>query len=115
MRRLIRPLYSMLLFCWFFGFRQESRFAKAAYARPGRRSGQNYEQRRIFQAAYDQSRRNSAIAPRLSGPFLAASSEVHRGQILRDAGKFTKPSPVQKALETDLPLHRAENSAARSR
>jgi general secretion pathway protein D len=107
MRRLIRPLVlALLLFCLVFSvFAKKVDSAKAAYAKgQDAEARQNYEQAfEYFKQAYDQKPKELRYRTSFErARFLAASSEVHRGQILRDAGKFDEAlAQFQKALETD--------------
>jgi len=102
---------ALLLFCLVFSvFAKKVDSAKAAYAKgQDAEARQNYEQpSNISSRPTIKSRRNSAIAPRLSGRFLAASSEVHRGQILRDAGKFDEAlASSRRPWRRPFLLHRA--------
>jgi general secretion pathway protein D len=79
--------------------------AKALYDK-----GQDAEARQNYEQAFDYFKQAYNLKPKdlryrtafERNRFLAASSEVHRGQILRDAGKLDEAlAQFQKALETD--------------
>jgi general secretion pathway protein D len=107
MRRLIRPaLFLLLLLC--LGLPVVAKTvdsAKALYDK-----GQDAEARQNYEQAFDLFKQAYSIRPRdlryraafERTRFLAASAEVHRGQILRDGGKLEEAlAQFQKALETD--------------
>jgi general secretion pathway protein D len=107
MRRLIRPAVSgMLLLCLVFSvFAKKVDSAKALYAKgEDAEARQNYELAfDYFKQAYDQRPKELKYRTAYERTrFLAAASEVHRAQILRDAGKFDEALALfQKALMTD--------------
>jgi general secretion pathway protein D len=91
---------------WFFRFSpRKSIRPRRLYAKgQDAEARQNYEQAfEYFKQAYDQKPKELRYRTSFErARFLAASSEVHRGQILRDAGKFDEAlAQFQKALETD--------------
>jgi general secretion pathway protein D len=107
MRRLNRPaLFVLLLLCLrlpVVGKSVDS--AKLLYEK-----GQDAEARQNYEQAFDYFKQAYNLKPRdlryrtafERNRFLAAASEVHRGQILRDAGKLDEAlAQFQKALETD--------------
>jgi general secretion pathway protein D len=107
MRRLIRPALSgLLLICLgLFVFAKKVDTAKAVYEK-----GQDAEARQNYEQAFDYFKQAYNLKPKElryrtafeRTRFYAASSEVHRGQILRDAGKLDEAlAQFQKALETD--------------
>jgi len=107
MRRVIRPaLFVLLLLCLRLPvFAKTFDSAKALYAK-----GQDAEARQNYEQAFDYFKQAYNLKPRdlryrtafERNRFLAASSHVHRGQILRDAGKLDEAMvEFQKALETD--------------
>jgi len=106
---------------WFFSvFAKKVDSAKAAYAKgQDAEARQNYEQAfEYFKQAYDQKPKELRYRTSFErARFLAASSEVHRGQILRDAGKFDEAlaSSRRPWRPTLPPSSRSRNSAARSR
>src|ERR1700687_447856 len=107
MRRLLRPaLFVLLLLCLRLPvFSKTGDSAKTLYDKGvDAEARQNYEQAfDYFKQAYNlkpKDLRYRAAFERTR--FLAASSHVHRGQILRDAGKFDEAAvEFQKGLETD--------------
>jgi general secretion pathway protein D len=107
MRRLIRPAVSgVLLLCLVFSvFAKKVDSAKALYAKgEDAEARQNYELAfDYFKQAYDQRPKELKYRTAYERTrFLAAASEVHRAQILRDAGKFDEALALfQKALMTD--------------
>jgi general secretion pathway protein D len=107
MRRLIRPAVSgVLLLCLVFSvFAKKVDSAKALYAKgEDAEARQNYELAfDYFKQAYDQRPKELRYRSAYErNRFLAAASEVHRAQILRDAGKFDEALALfQKALMTD--------------
>ncbi len=106
MRRLIRPAPFVLLLCLSLpAFAKKIDSATALYDK-----GQNAEARQNYEQAFDYFKQAYNLKPKdlryrtafERNRFLAASSEVHRGQILRDAGKLDEAlAQFQKALETD--------------
>ncbi len=107
MRRLIRPApFVLLMFCLSLpAFAKKIDSAKALYDK-----GQDAEARQNYEQAFDYFKQAWNLKPKdlryrtafERNRFLAASSEVHRGQILRDAGKLDEAlAQFQKALETD--------------
>jgi len=107
MRRLIRPApFVLLLLCLSLpAFAKKVDSAKALYEK-----GQDAEARQNYEQAFDYFKQAYNLKPKElryrtafeRNRFLAASSEVHRGQILRDAGKLDEALvQFQKALETD--------------
>src|SRR5579862_8516133 len=107
MRRLIGPaLFVLLLVCLRFPVAAKSvDSAKAAYDKgQDAEARQNYEQAfEYFKQAYNQKPKDLRYRTAFERTrFLAASGEVHRGQILRDAGKLDEAlEQFKKALETD--------------
>jgi len=107
MRRLIRPALFALLLLWlqFSLFAKTTGSAKALYEK-----GRDAEARQNYEQAFDYFKQAYNLKPKdlryrtafERNRFLAASSEVHRGQILREAGKLDEAlAQFQKALETD--------------
>jgi general secretion pathway protein D len=107
MRRLIRPaLFVLLLLCLRLpDFAKTVDSAKALYEK-----GQDAEARQNYEQAFDYFKQAYNLKPKdlryrtafERTRFLAASSRVHRGQILRDAGKLDEAVvEFQKGLETD--------------
>jgi general secretion pathway protein D len=107
MRRLIGPApVVLLMFCLSLpAFAKKIDSAKALYDK-----GQDAEARQNYEQAFDYFKQAYNLKPKdlryrtafERNRFLAASSEVHRGQILRDAGKLDEAlAQFQKALETD--------------
>ncbi len=107
MRRLIRPaLFVLVMGCLSLpAFAKKIDSAKALYEK-----GQDAEARQNYEQAFDYFKQAYNLKPKdlryrtafERNRFLAASSEVHRGQILRDAGKLDEALlQFQKALETD--------------
>src|SRR6202790_3166408 len=107
MRRLIRPaLFVLLLLCLGLpNFAKTVDSAKALYEK-----GQDAEARQNYEQAFDYFKQAYNLKPKdlryrtafERTRFLAASSRVHRGQILRDAGKLDEALvEFQKGLETD--------------
>src|SRR6202163_3843741 len=107
MRRLIRPaLFVLLLLCLRLpDFAKTVDSAKALYEK-----GQDAEARQNYEQAFDYFKEAYNLKPKdlryrtafERTRFLAASSRVHRGQILRDAGKLDEALvEFQKGLETD--------------
>jgi general secretion pathway protein D len=107
MRCLIRPsLFVLVLLCLqlpVVGKSQDS--AKAAYAK-----GTDAEARQDYEKAYDYFKQAYTLKPKdlryrtayERTRFYAASSHVHRGQILRDAGKLDEAVvEFQKGLDID--------------
>jgi general secretion pathway protein D len=107
MRRLIRPaLFVLLLLCLRLPvFAKTADSAKALYEKgTDAEARQNYEQAfDYFKQAYGQKPKDLRYRTAFERTrFLAASSRVHRGQILRDAGKLDEALvEFQKGLETD--------------
>ena len=107
MRRLIRPAaFGVLLFSLVlsvFGKKVDS--AKGLYDKgQDAEARQNYELAfDCFKQAYDQKPKDWRYRTAYERTrFLAAASEVHRAQILRDAGKYDEALALfQKALMTD--------------
>ncbi len=107
MRRLIRPaLFVLVLLCLRLpDFAKTVDSAKALYEK-----GQDAEARQNYELAFDYFKQAYNLKPKdlryrtafERNRFLAAASEVHRGQILRDVGKLDEAmAQFQKALETD--------------
>src|ERR1700731_2330118 len=107
MRRLIRPaLFVLLLLCLKLPVLAKTvDSAKALYDK-----GQDAEARQNYEQAFDYFKQAYNLKPKdlryrtafERTRFLAASSRVHRGQILRDAGKLDEALvEFQKGLETD--------------
>jgi len=105
MRRLIRPaLLVLLLLCLRLPvFSKDS--AKSLYQK-----GTDAEARQNYEQAFDYYKQAYNLKPKdlryrtafERSRFYAASSHVHRGQILRDAGKLDEAAAeFQKGLETD--------------
>jgi general secretion pathway protein D len=103
MRRLIRPAVLVLLLLPVFAKTVDS--AKALFQK-----GQDAEARQNYEQAFDYFKQAYNLKPKdlryrtafERNRFLAASARVHRGQILRDAGKLDEAAvEFQKALETD--------------
>ena len=107
MRRLIRPaLFVLLLLCLGLPvLAKKVDSAKAAYEKgTDAEARQNYEQAfDYFKQAYNLKPKDLRYRTAFERTrFYAASSHVHRGQILRDAGKLDEAAvEFQKALETD--------------
>ena len=107
MRRLIRPaLFVLVLLCLRLpDFAKTIDSAKALYDK-----GQDAEARQNYEQAFDYFKQAYNLKPKdlryrtafERNRFLAASSHVHRGQIMRDAGKVDEALvEFQKGLETD--------------
>ena len=107
MRRLIRPaLFVLLLLCLRLpDFAKTIDSAKALYDK-----GQDAEARQNYEQAFDYFKQAYSLKPKdlryrtafERNRFLAASSHVHRGQIMRDAGKLDEARvEFQKGLEID--------------
>src|SRR5271170_3368859 len=107
MRRLIGPaLFVLLLLCLRFPVDAKTKdSAQAAFDK-----GQDAEARQNYEQAFDYFKQAYNLKPKdlryrtafERTRFLAASAEVHRGQILRDAGKLDEALvQFQKALATD--------------
>jgi len=107
MRRLIRPaLFALLLFCLRLPvLARHVDSAKAFYEK-----GQDAEARQNYEQAFDYFKQAYNLKPKdlryrtafERTRFYAASSHVHRGQILRDAGKLDEAAvEFQKGLEID--------------
>src|SRR5208283_3115580 len=107
MRRVIRPsLFVLLLLCLqlpVVGKSHDS--AKVAFAK-----GTDAEARQDYEKAFDYFKQAYSLRPKdlryrtafERTRFYAASSHVHRGQILRDAGKLDEAAvEFQKGLEID--------------
>jgi general secretion pathway protein D len=107
MRRLIRPaLFVLLLLCLRLPvLARHDDSAKTFYEKGAdAEARQNYEQAfDYFKQAYNLKPKDLRYRTAFERTrFYAASSEVHRGQILRDAGKLDEAlAQFQKALETD--------------
>ena len=106
MRRLIfSALFVLLLLCLRPPVFAKGDSAKAAYAK-----GTDAEARQNYEQAFDYFKQAYSLKPKdlryrtafERTRFLAASSHVHRGQILRDAGKLDEAlAEFQKGLEID--------------
>jgi general secretion pathway protein D len=107
MRRLIRPaLFALLLFCLRLPVPAKSvDTAKGFYDK-----GQDAEARQNYEQAYDYFKQAYNLKPKdiryrtafERTRFYAAASLVHRGQVVRDAGKLDEAAnDFQKALEID--------------
>ncbi len=107
MRRLIRPaLFVLVLLCLRLpDFAKTIDSAKALYDK-----GQDAEARQNYEQAFDYFKQAYNLKPKdlryrtafERNRFLAASAHVHRGQIMRDAGKLDEALvEFQKGLETD--------------
>ena len=107
MRRVIRPaLFVLLMLCLGLPFSAKTLdSAKSAYDK-----GQDAEARQNYEQAFDYFKQAYSLKPKdlryraafERTRFLAASAEVHHGQILRDAGNLDEAAvQFQKALETD--------------
>ena len=106
MRRLIlSTLFVLLLLCLRPPVFAKGDSAKAAYAK-----GTDAEARQNYEQAFDYFKQAYNLKPKdlryrtayERTRFLAASSHVHRGQILRDAGKLDEAlAEFQKGLEID--------------
>jgi general secretion pathway protein D len=103
MTRLIRPPCFVLLLCL-------SLAAFADQAKTLYEKGADAEARQSYEQAYDYYKQAFALKPKdlkyrasyERTRFLAAASHVHRGQIVRDAGKLDEAlAEFQKALEID--------------
>src|SRR5271157_2429985 len=107
MRRLIRPaLFVLLLLCLRLPvLARHADSAKAFYEKGAdAEARQNYEQAfDYFKQAYNLKPKDLRYRTAFERTrFYAASSEVHRGQILRDAGKLDEAlAEFQKGLEID--------------
>src|SRR5271156_4594727 len=120
MRRLIRPaLFALLLLCLrppVFAKKNDS--AKAAYQK-----GTDAEARQNYEQAFDYFKQAYNLKPKElryrtayeRTRFYAASSYVHRGQILRSAGKLEEAvAQFQKGLEIDPSSFIAEQELKRT-
>jgi len=107
MKRLIRPaLFILLLFCL-----QVAVFAKSAdSAKASYEKGTDAEARQNYEQAFDYFKQAYNLKPKdlryrtafERTRFYAAASRVHRGQIMRDAGKLDEALvEFQKAMEID--------------
>jgi general secretion pathway protein D len=107
MKPLIRPApFVLLMLCIILpAFAKKIDSATALYNK-----GQDAEARQNYEQAFDYFKQAYNLKPKdlryrtafERNRFLAAASEVHRGQILRDAGKLDEAlAQFQKALETD--------------
>jgi len=105
MRRLILPALFLLLLCLRPPGFAANDSAKALYEK-----GADAEARQNYEQAFDYFKQAYSLKPKdlryrtafERNRFLAASSHVHRGQILRDAGKLDEAlAEFQKGLETD--------------
>src|SRR5664279_222169 len=107
MRRMIRPaLFVLVLLCLRLPMPAKSiDSAKALYEK-----GQDAEARQNYEQAFDYFKQAYNLKPKdmryrtafERNRFLAASSHVHRGQIMRDAGRLDEAAlEFQKGLETD--------------
>src|SRR5271170_7588861 len=107
MRRLIRPaVFGLLLLCLVLSvFAKKVDSAKSLYDKgQDADARQNYELAfDYYKQAYDQKPKELKYRTAYERTrFLAAASEVHRAQILRDAGKFDEALALfEKALMTD--------------
>ena len=108
MRHLIRPALFVLLLLLCLRLPVLARHADNAKALFEK--GTDAEARQNYEQAFDYFKQAYNLKPKElryrtafeRNRFLAASSEVHRGQILRDAGKLDEArAQFQKALETD--------------
>jgi general secretion pathway protein D len=121
MRRLIRPaLFVLVLLCLRLPVLAKTvDTAKALYEKgTDAEARQNYEQAfDYFKQAYDLKPKDLRYRTAFERTrFLAASSEVHRGQILRDNGKLEEAAAeFQKALETDPSSFIAQQELKRTR
>ncbi len=121
MRRLIRPaLCVLVLLCLGLAVLAKTvDTAKALYDKgTDAEARQNYEQAYdYFKQAYDLKPKDLRYRTAYERTrFLAASSEVHRGQILRDNGKLEEAAAeFQKALETDPSSFFAQQELKRTR
>ncbi len=116
MRRLIRPAVLVLLLLPVFAKTVDS--AKALFQK-----GQDAEARQNYEQAFDYFKQAYNLKPKdlryrtayERNRFLAASARVHRGQILRDAGKLDEAAvEFQKALETDASSFIAQQELRRT-
>jgi general secretion pathway protein D len=107
MKRLIRPVVLGLLLLGL-GLPLVSKTIDSATALYNK--GQDAEARQNYEQAFDYFKQAYDLKPKdlrfrtayERNRFLAASARVHRGQILRDAGKLDEAAlEFQKALETD--------------
>ena len=107
MRRVLRPALLVLLLL-LLGLPVVAKKVDSATALYNK--GQDAEARQNYEQAFDYFKQAYDLKPKdlryrtafERNRFLAASSEVHRGQILRDAGKLDEAlAQFQKALETD--------------
>src|SRR5260370_11363214 len=105
MSRLILPALFLLLLCL-----RPSTFAANDSAKALYEKGADAEARQNYEQAFDYFKRAYNLKPKdlryrtafERNRFLAASSHVHRGQILRDAGKLDEALvEFQKGLEID--------------
>src|SRR5712692_9910528 len=105
MRRLILPALFLLLLCLRPPGFAANDSAKALYEK-----GVDAEARQNYEQAFDYFKQAYALKPRdlryrasyERNRFYAAASHVHRGQVLRDAGKLDEAlTEFQKALEID--------------
>jgi general secretion pathway protein D len=106
MRRLILPaLFVLLLLCL-----RPPVFAKSDSAKAFYEKGTDAEARQNYEQAFDYFKQAYNLKPKdlryrtafERTRFLAASSHVHRGQILRDAGRLDEAAvEFQKGLEID--------------
>src|ERR1041384_6576226 len=117
MRRAIRPAAILLLLpaiC----LPGISESAKSLYNRgKDAEAKQNYERAyEYFKQAYDQKPQDLAIRASFERlRFLAGASHVHRGQLLRDAGKLQEAmAEFQKAAEIDASSFIAQQEVRRT-
>jgi general secretion pathway protein D len=103
MRRLTRPALLVVLLC--LSLPAFADHAKSLYAK-----GVDAEARQNYEQAYDYFKQAFALRPKdlkyrasyERTRFLSAASHVHRGQIMRDAGKLEEAlAEFQKAIEID--------------
>ena len=103
MKRLTRPALLLVLLCFILPAFADQ--AKSLYDK-----GSDAEARQNYEQAYDFYKQAYALKPKdlkyrasyERTKFLAAASHVHRGQILRDAGKLDESvAEFQKAIEID--------------
>ncbi|MBZ5656845.1 MAG: type II and III secretion system protein [Acidobacteriia bacterium] len=115
MRRLTRPVLCLLLCLSLPAFADQ---AKTLYEK-----GADAEARQNYEQAYDFYKQAYALKPKElryrasfeRTRFLAASSHVHRGQILRDGGKLEEAlGEFQKALEIDASSFIAQQELKRT-
>ena len=115
MKRLVPPVCLLLLCLTLSAFADQ---AKTIYEK-----GSDAEARQNYEQAYDFYKQAYALKPKdlkyrasyERTRFLAAASHVHRGQILRDAGKLDDSlAEFQKAIEIDPSSFIAQQEARRT-